>query len=138
MELAHIVVVNKCDLDPDAARVAESQIRAALRASRIANPSRPATVPVLRVSARSGEGIEAFWRHMEQIHTQQRADGRLAARRREQALNWTWDLLRGGLLAEFHRHSAVSAALAQTLSAVSESRVAPATAARVLLELFRN
>jgi LAO/AO transport system kinase len=134
MELASIVVVNKCDLDPEAAGVAESQIRAALRASKIGN--RP--VPVLRVSARSGEGIEAFWRHVEQIHTQQRADGRLAAQRREQALNWTWDLLRDELLAEFHRHPAVSAALAQTLSAVSESRLAPATAARTLLELFRS
>lgn len=139
MELADIVVVNKCDLDPTAAERAESQITGALRALQASgNPAAEGapTTPVMRVSARSGEGIEMFWHHTRQLQEAQRATGRFAARRRQQALTWTWDLVRAALLTEFRRHPAVRAALPDTLSAVTESRLAPAAAARILLDLF--
>jgi len=140
MELADIVVINKCDLDPAAAERAESQITSALRTSRASgNPAHAEgtrTTQVLRVSARSGEGIQEFWSHASELQKAHLASGRFAARRREQALAWTWDLVRAALLTEFHRHPAVSAALPETLNAVIESRLAPATAARTLLDLF--
>jgi hypothetical protein len=40
------------------------------------------------------------------------------------------------LLAEFRRHPAVSAALPETLAAVTRAELAPASAARALLDLF--
>jgi LAO/AO transport system ATPase len=53
LEVADILVINKADL-PQAEQV-EAQVRTTLNLS----PGRPATV--LRVSAKTGEGIEALW-----------------------------------------------------------------------------
>jgi len=140
MELADIIVVNKSDLDPIAAERVETQIAAVMRAARASgNPAHAlgtGVTPIVRVSARTGEGIESFWNHACELQSRRQADGSFATRRRDQALTWTWDLVHAALLAEFQRHPAVRNVLAQTLNAVSESRLAPATAARHLLDLF--
>jgi LAO/AO transport system kinase len=140
MERADIVVVNKADLDDTAAARAELQIATALRALQASgNPARAAAssvCPVLRLSAQTGTGTDAFWKQASEIHAARRADGRFAARRREQALNWMWELVNANLLAEFRRHPAVSAALPQMLAAVTRAELAPVSAARALLDLF--
>ena len=139
MELADIIVVNKSDLDATAAARAELQITAALRALRAGgNPVHAGTsiTPVLRLSAQTGEGTDAFWKQASQLHAARRADGRFAERRREQAVNWMWELVRSNLLAEFRRHPAVCAAIPETVAAVARSQLAPASAARALLDLF--
>jgi LAO/AO transport system kinase len=140
MERADIVVVNKADLDDTAAARAELQIAGALRALQASgNPARAeanAINPVLRLSAQTGAGMDAFWKQVSELHAARRADGRCAARRREQALNWMWELVNANLLAEFRRHPAVSAALPETLAAVTRAELAPASAARALLDLF--
>lgn len=125
MELADVIVVNKCDLDPDAASRAELQLAAALRSK-----------PVLRASAATGEGIEALWKAVSGLHEARSADGRLAARRSQQSLTWMWDLVNASLNARFRDHPAVRAALQETVAAVSESKLAPAAAAQSLLDLF--
>lgn len=139
-ELADIIVINKCDLDPTAASRAELQLASALRVTR-ANANTTATaahepIPVLRTSATTGEGIEAFSNAVAELHATRRADGRLQARRREQSLNWMWDLVNSSLATRFREHPAVRAALQQTVAAVAESRLAPSSAAHGLLELF--
>jgi LAO/AO transport system kinase len=140
MERADIVVVNKADLDDTAAARAELQIASAMRALQASgNPARaePNSIsPVLRLSAQTGAGMEAFWKQVSQLHAARRADGRCATRRREQSLNWMWELVNANLLAEFRRHPAVSAALPQMLAAVTRAELAPASAARALLDLF--
>ena len=140
MERADIVVVNKSDLDDTAAARAELQIAGALRALQASgNPARAeanSITPVLRLSAQTGAGTDAFWKQVSELHAARRADGRFAARRREQTLNWMWELVNANLLAEFRRHPAVSAALPQIAAAVTQSQLAPASAARTLLDLF--
>ena len=140
MERADIVVVNKSDLDDTAAARAELQIAGALRALQASgNPARAeanSISPVLRLSAQTGAGTDAFWKQVSELHAARRADGRFVARRREQALNWMWELVNANLLAEFRRHPAVSAALTETVAAVTRSELAPASAARALLDLF--
>jgi LAO/AO transport system kinase len=142
MELADVVLVNKCDLDAAAAARAESQVTNALRVLRASgNPAHAngAGAPrVLQISALAGTGVAEFWQHAQEFQAAQRANGRFDGRRREQALTWMWDLVQASLLGEFRRHPAVQAALPDTLSAVSESRLAPTTAARTLLELFAS
>jgi LAO/AO transport system kinase len=140
MERADIVVVNKCDLDDTAAGRAELQITAALRALRASgNPAHAeatSMTPVLRLSAQTGAGTAEFWKQVSELAAARRADGRFAERRREQALNWMWELVNANLLAGFRRHPAVSAALPETIAAVTRSQLAPASAARTLLDLF--
>ncbi len=138
MELADIVLVNKADLDPDAATRAQAQITTTLRligqGGRAPRPDawQP---PVLRISAASGEGLEAFWQAVERFRAEAGAR-RIAARRREQDQAWMWERIDAGLKARFRAHPAVRAALPEAIEQVGAGRLDPAVAARRLLELF--
>jgi LAO/AO transport system kinase len=137
MELADMVVVNKADLDVDAATRARATLTSALRV--FALHGRGETPPpVLQLSALKGEGVGAFWAEVERLAAARRASGAFDARRREQALAWMWDNVRARLLADFHAHPAVREVLAATLRDVAEGRAAPSAAARALLDRFER
>ena len=136
MELADLVVVNKADIDPDAAACAEAHIESSLRmlAGRV-GPGQWVT-RVMRLSASNGQGLDVFWAAVEEFHRQRRSNGEFEARRRRQALAWMWDIVDARLNAGFRRHPAVRSALPATLDDVAAARVAPSSAARTLLDLF--
>ena len=146
MELADLVVINKADLDPDAAMRAEAQITSALRVfSFHGHPDHGADrwhTRVMRLSAlnslKDGQGVESFWAMVQQFHAQRRASGEFEARRKSQSLAWMWDIVHARLQADFRGDAAVRHALPQTLRDVSEARMAPSTAARTLLDLFES
>jgi LAO/AO transport system kinase len=142
MELADFVVVNKCDLDAAGAARAQIQISNALRVQRATgNPTQAAgqrDVHVSQASALTGQGIEELCDRLKAAIEERRAAGRLDERRRAQALAWMWDLVHAGLQTQFHSHPPVAEALPQTLAAVNDARLAPSSAARKLLELFRK
>jgi len=133
------VVINKADLDPDAATRARAQITSALRL--LGHPYgdgqgaawRP---PVLQLSAIKGEGLEAFWNTVSDFHAQQLAHGRLAQRRSDQDRAWMWERISAGLQQRFRQHAAVQAALPTASADVRAGRVAPSVAARQLLALL--
>lgn len=137
MEIADVIVVNKADLDADAATRARLTLTSAMRTFALhgRGESQP---PVLQLSALQGQGIAEFWAAVEHIIAARRASGAFDARRRGQALDWLWDNVRARLLADFHAHPGVRSALAGTLQDVSEGRVAPSAAARTLLDLFEH
>jgi LAO/AO transport system kinase len=137
MELADLVVINKSDLDADAALRAEAQVTSALRVLRHPGGTRWQT-RVLRTSALSGEGIAALWDTIEEFRRCREADGGFADRRRRQSLNWMWDEVHARLLADFRGHPAVRTALPETLAEVEGSRLAPSSGARRLLDLFEQ
>ncbi len=137
MEIADVVVVNKADLDVDAATRARATIVSALR--NFAPHARGASLPpVLQLSALKGEGLGDFWAAIERIIGERRASGAFDERRRSQAHAWMWDSVRARLLADFHAHPAIRATLPGMLRDVSEARVAPSAAARALLDLFEH
>ena len=140
MELADLVVINKTDIDLDAATRAQAQITSSLRLfSFHGDPAHDAGrwhPPVLPMSALKGQGIDAFWGCVEQFHRMRHASGEFDARRKQQALAWMWDIVHARLHADFREHAAVRAALPQTMHDVTEARVAPSSAARALLNLF--
>ena len=137
MELADMVVVNKADLDVDAATRARATITSALRVFGLRGRGE-SLPPVLQLSALTGDGIAAFRAEVERIVAERRASGAFEERRRGQALAWMWDNVHARLLADFHAHPAVRAALPATLHDVSEARLAPSAAARALLDLFEH
>jgi LAO/AO transport system kinase len=138
MELADLVVINKADLDPDAATRAQAQIGSSLRMfGAHAGPHHWIT-RVMQLSALKGQGLEAFWSAVEEFHANRRASGEFEARRRSQALAWMWDIVHARLHADFRHHAAVRRALPATLREVTEARVAPSAAARSLLNLFEQ
>jgi len=142
MELADLVVINKADLDPDAATRARAQITSALRVFNFhGNPAHAAErwqPQVMQLSALKAQGIADFWAAVTRFQSQRRASGELDARRRQQALAWMWDMVHAGLRHAFDQHPSVRAALPHTLSDVNEARIAPSAAARSLLNLFQN
>ncbi len=123
MERADLVVINKADLDADAATRAMANISG---------------VPVLPASALTGEGVAAVWAAVQAQTLRRRADGTFDQRRREQALAWMWDIIGAGLAADFKRHPAVRAALPAMQDDVVHARQAPSAAARTLLDLFEK
>jgi LAO/AO transport system kinase len=142
MELADLVVINKADLDADAATRAEAQITSALRIfgfhGHAAHDAERWTTQVIQLSALKAHGIAAFWAQVERCIQLKRASGEFDTRRRSQALAWMWDLVHTRLQADFHAHAAVRAALPQTLDDVNAARIAPSSAARALLDLFEK
>lgn len=133
MELADLVVINKADLDPDAATRARAQITSALR---FLGPHTAVPAQVLQLSALKGSGLDDFWAAVSGFNERQRDSGRLAARRRAQDEAWMWDRIEAGLRQRFKQHPAVRDALPTITDDVLSGRLAASVAARRLLDLM--
>jgi LAO/AO transport system kinase len=136
MELADLVVINKADLDLDAATRAEAMIVSSLRLLGQAGHGDGTASRVLKLSALKSDGVEAFWQKVQGLTEKRRAAGEFDRRRQQQGLAWMWDIVNATLLSDFRRHPAVRAALPETLHDVHTSRVAPSAAARSLLQRY--
>ena len=142
MERADLVVINKADIDSAAATRAQAQITSSLRLlgmhghpERARHDQRFWQPQVLQLSALQGQGIAGFWQHVQTFARLQRANGQLAARREQQALDWMWERVDAGLKRAFRQHPQVQALLPQMLQDVAAGRVAASTAARQLLAM---
>ncbi len=143
MELADLVVINKADIDVNAATRARAQITSALRLfGHHGNPEHAHHdenlwhPQVIQISALKSTGVDDFWRTVSQYREVQTRSGRLAARRRAQDEAWMWERIDAGLKARFRTHPAVRDQLAGLSSEVRAGRVAASVAARRLLDLF--
>lgn len=144
MELADLVLINKADLDPDAARRAQAQIVSAMRLLGLVSHAREhaplaesnaAWHPqVIQLSALNGKGVPEFWAAVLQYRALQEANGRFAARRKKQALAWMWERIDAGLKQAFRHHPQVRELLPSLSGEVAEGRLAASTAARNLLQ----
>jgi LAO/AO transport system kinase len=141
MELADLVVINKADLDGDAATRAQAQITSALRL--FGQHGRPDHAHhdesiwhphVMQLSALLGQGIDRFWHAVTLFRTLQTTNGRLAARRQHQALAWMWERIDAGLKLAFRQNPAVRGMLPGLMKQVEQGKVASSTAARQLLD----
>ena len=140
MELADLVVINKADIDPNAATRAQAQITSSLRLLGFhGNPehnphnTQQWTPKVLQISALQQQGVDGFWAAVQDYRQMQSANGRLAARREKQALAWMWERIDFGLKQAFRAHPQVQALLPQMQADVAAGRIAASTAARNLL-----
>jgi LAO/AO transport system kinase len=89
---------------------------------------------VLAVSALHREGIDAIWQQVVRCRDALSASGELAAKRRRQALAWTWHLIDAGLRERFRGDHAVREALPLVLEQVAAGTLTPNAAAAQLLE----
>ncbi len=134
MELADLVVINKADIDPDAATRAQAQVTSALRLFTQQGRDRGAWQPqVLQLSALKQTGVDAFWQAVTRFRDLRTGEGALQARRRQQALAWMWERIEAGLKQSFRQHAAVQALLPQLARQVEDGAVPASTAARQLL-----
>jgi LAO/AO transport system kinase len=133
MELADLVVINKADLDPDAAMRARAQITSALR---LLGTHTHAAAHVMQLSALKSTGVDDFWRAVTDFRAAQQASGRLAERRQRQDQAWMWERIEAGLRDRFRQHPAVRAAMPKTKQDVHAGVLAASVAARRLLDLM--
>ncbi|WP_020593175.1 methylmalonyl Co-A mutase-associated GTPase MeaB [Kiloniella laminariae] len=135
MELADMVVVNKADGDLiPAANRAAVEYHAALGLMRPSSPNwKPA---VKKCSALQDEGIDEIWEAICSFRHKLWASGEIPQKRAQQAKAWMWNEIRETLLVAFRDDQQVAAALQEMESDVIEGRLAPASAANRLLNLF--
>jgi LAO/AO transport system kinase len=134
MELADLVVINKADIDADAATRAQAQITSALRLFTQQGRERGPWQPqVLQLSALKGDGIDRFWSAVTRYRDLQSQAGGIEARRKQQARTWMWERIDGTLRHEFREHPKVKALLPQLLREVEGGSLPASTAARQLL-----
>jgi len=140
MELADLVVINKADIDPDAATRAQAQITSALRLlGQHGNPERLGWNPqVLPISALQGTGISQFWDAVLAFRTLQSYSGRFSTRRQSQALAWMWERIDAGLKQSFKGEVTVGALLPGLSAQVAAGSLAASTAARQLLNAYEQ
>jgi LAO/AO transport system kinase len=138
MELADLVVINKADIDPDAATRAQAQITSALRVFGQHGRVRESTPQVIQISALKAEGLDRFWQAVTQFRDARVKGGQLEARRRHQALAWMWERIEAGLKHDFHGHAAVRALLPRITNDVEAGKLPASTAARQLLDAWQK
>ena len=148
MELADLVVINKADIDPDAATRARAQITSSLRLLGMhGSPDQHAQTnaahfwhpKVIQISALNGTGVDGFWAAVTEFQKLGQANGKLLDRRRHQALAWMWERIDAALKQSFRQNPAVRNLLPDMTRAVEAGQIAASTAARnLLLALEKN
>ena len=137
MELADLILINKADIDEDAATRAQSFIQSALHLLGH-HPSGETPVwqaEVMRLSALNSSGLNELWEKVMRFQQLQTDGGRWVHRRQSQALTWMNDRIQSGLKDAFTQHAGVAAALSHMQQEVLAGRIAASTAARQLLAL---
>jgi LAO/AO transport system kinase len=135
VELADLVLVNKAD--DELVALAERSAADYRHALQLLHPRSPHwTAQVRTCSARDGAGIAEAWDLVGQHHEALEAAGELERRRAAQARDWMWSEVGDSLLEALQGEPGVRGRIPELETAVSEGRLAPATAAARLLELF--
>mgnify|MGYP000747660926 CR=1 FL=1 len=144
MELADLVVINKSDIDVNAATRAEAQITSALRLLGMhGNPDNMHHndtqwhPKVVKISALLGQGVDAFWAAVSEFKGLQTNNGRFDMRRQHQALSWMWERIDAGLKQTFRAQPRVQALLPDLSQQVGAGQLAASTAARQLLSAYQ-
>ncbi|MEE1740462.1 methylmalonyl Co-A mutase-associated GTPase MeaB [Streptomyces sp. BE147] len=137
LELADAIAVNKADGPHE--RDARSAARELAGALRLMHPADAAwTPPVLTCSARESSGLDALWERLEQHRTLLESTGRLAAKRSEQQVDWTWTMVRDELLDSLRAHPAVRELSPDLERRVREGELTATLAAEQILGAFRR
>ncbi|MEV0253521.1 methylmalonyl Co-A mutase-associated GTPase MeaB [Streptomyces sp. NPDC050732] len=137
LELADVIAVNKADGPHE--RDARSAARELAGALRLMHPADAAwTPPVLTCSARESSGLDTLWERIEQHRALLDSTGRLAAKRRDQQVDWTWSMVRDELLGRLRGDAEVQRVAPDLEQRVREGTLTATSAAERILDAFRT
>ncbi|WP_353202154.1 methylmalonyl Co-A mutase-associated GTPase MeaB [Polynucleobacter sp.] len=141
MEIADLIVINKVDLDPNAAMRAQAFITSSLRLLGFqGNPDHASHdqefwhPTVMTMSALEGKGVPELWEKILHFQHLQKTNGKFDVRRQQQAGAWMWDRIEAGLKNAFRNNVAVQELLPTLTAQVNQGRMTASVAARRLLE----
>ena len=134
LELADLIAVNKTDRLPEAAEQTALELRRGLHLA----PARPDgwAVPVLPVSALTGDGLEAVREKLEAFHGQMRENGHAASRREEQRIAWLREHTEHHLLSDFLTFLRREGRTTDELRRILDKQSSLSDATRVILAEF--
>jgi LAO/AO transport system kinase len=142
MELADLVLINKADLDPDAATRTQAQITSAMRIFKNhgrdphdESLQRNAAQRVMLLSALKETGITEFWQRVTAFRAHETATGQDTQRRQSQALAWMWERIEAGLKQRFNSHASVQQQMPILKRQVLLGQMPASVAARQLLDV---
>uniref|UniRef100_A0A0B7AUY7 AAA+ ATPase domain-containing protein n=1 Tax=Arion vulgaris TaxID=1028688 RepID=A0A0B7AUY7_9EUPU len=135
VEVADLVIVNKCDGDlVAAARRIQSEYTSALKFTR---PRWKVWKPkVTRISSHEKTGITDLWRMMQEFKQSALASGELMSNRENQLILWLWNHIRDHVMDRFEHDRKVKTLLPQVEELVLKNHVTPGLAADYMLKLF--
>lgn len=135
METADAIALTKSEGDNlPRAKAARQDLRNAVMYLPVRDSGRHPEV--LLVSALQGSGIQELLAHLEGLYRSDCENGRLAARRSEQALHWLHQAMHDGLLERFHGDPAIVRWAPAVEAAVRSGTLSPFQGAQDLLEAF--
>ncbi|XP_053311409.1 methylmalonic aciduria type A protein, mitochondrial [Spea bombifrons] len=135
VEMADLVAVTKADGDlliP--ARKIQTEYVSALKLLR--KRSKSWKPQVVRISAKSGEGIPELWGKMSDFQSTMLTSGELISRRMSQQRVWMWNLIQENVLLHFRNHHAVKNQIPLLEEKVHNGVLSPGLAADMLLRAF--
>ncbi|AVZ71477.1 methylmalonyl Co-A mutase-associated GTPase MeaB [Streptomyces lunaelactis] len=137
LELADVITVNKADGPHE--RDARSAARELAGALRLMHPADAAwTPPVLSCSAREGTGLDTVWERLEQHQALLDSTGRLAAKRRDQQIDWAWTMVHDELRDRLRHHPEVRRLAPGLEQQVKDGELTATLAAERILEAFQR
>uniref|UniRef100_A0A8W4FIA0 Metabolism of cobalamin associated A n=1 Tax=Sus scrofa TaxID=9823 RepID=A0A8W4FIA0_PIG len=137
IEMADLVAVTKSDGDLIVpARRIQAEYVSALKLLRgRSGVWRP---KVIRISARSGEGITEMWDKMKEFRDVMLASGELTAKRQRQQKVWMWNLIQENVVEHFRTHPTVREQIPLLEKRVLSGALSPGRAADLLLKAFKS
>ncbi|WP_405810085.1 methylmalonyl Co-A mutase-associated GTPase MeaB [Streptomyces sp. NBC_00210] len=137
LELADVIAVNKADGPHERdARAAARELAGALR---LMHPADAAwTPPVLSCSARESTGLDTLWERVEQHRSLLDSTGRLAAKRRDQQIDWAWTMVHDELRDRLRSHPGVRALTPGLEQQVRDGQLTATLAADRILDAFQQ
>ncbi|XP_074848009.1 methylmalonic aciduria type A protein, mitochondrial isoform X2 [Carettochelys insculpta] len=137
IEMADLVAVTKADGDlvVPARRIQAEYVSAMKLLRKRSKVWRP---KVMRISAKTGEGISDVWDKMTEFHDLMLTSGELITKRRKQQKVWMWNLIQENMLDHFRSHLAVRDKIPLLEEKVLSGVLAPGLAADLLLKAFKD
>ncbi|XP_009960407.1 PREDICTED: methylmalonic aciduria type A protein, mitochondrial [Leptosomus discolor] len=137
IEMADLVAINKADGDlvVPARRIQAEYVSAMKLLRKRSKVWRP---KVMRISAKTGEGILDMWDKMTEFRDLMLTSGELIAKRRKQQKVWMWNLIQENMLEHFRSHLAVKDKIPLLEEKVLSGVLSPGLAADLLLKAFKD
>ncbi|XP_044873934.1 methylmalonic aciduria type A protein, mitochondrial isoform X1 [Mauremys mutica] len=137
IEMADLVAITKADGDlvVPARRIQAEYVSAMKLLRKRSKVWRP---KVMRMSAKTGEGISDMWDKMTEFYDLMLTSGELINKRRKQQKVWMWNLIQENMLDHFRSHLAVRDKIPLLEEKVLSGILAPGLAADLLLKAFKD
>lgn len=135
MEMADMIAINKCDIDPMKAELAATQFRNALHLFPM--PESGWTVKVQLCSAYTHQGVQDLWHNVMEYVAFTKANGYFYHKRQQQNLRILNETIENGLRDRFYSHPGIEERIAQVSHDILDNKISAYAAADMLLDSFK-